>query len=165
MAILRAKRRNALPKSDFGLPGSRKYPVEDKPHARAAKAYASKEANAGKLSGSAKAQIDRKADRVLGARDGGGRGTIMASRGKGEAPRNDAGGYKRGARGSEGPQFGNGKPDDMGPPRAAAKDKATAGGQVRMGARDGLGMGKGGLASHSNMASMHGDRTMRHERY
>lgn len=164
MAILRAKRRNALPKSDFGLPGKRAYPMPDRGHAANAKARASEEERKGRLSKGQEQQIDRKADRVLGARDGGGRGTIMASRGKGEAPRNDAGGYKRGGRGSAGPQFGNGD-DDMSPPKAAAKDKATAGSQVRMGARDGLGHGRGGMASHANMASMHSDRTMRHERY
>lgn len=66
MAKMKAAQRNKLPASEFGLPGSRKYPVNDKAHARAAKAYASKEENAGKLSSSAKAQIDRKADSKLG---------------------------------------------------------------------------------------------------
>lgn len=70
MATLTTKRRKALPKGDFGLPGERKYPMPDKAHARVAKSYASKEANAGKLSRSAEARIDRKADRVLGKRKG-----------------------------------------------------------------------------------------------
>lgn len=66
MAKLTAKVRNKLPKSDFGLPGEKKYPMPDKTHARVAKSYASKEEHAGKLSKSAEERIDRKADRVLG---------------------------------------------------------------------------------------------------
>lgn len=66
MAKMRAKQRNKLPSSEFGLPGVRKYPVNDKAHARAAKAYASKEEHQGKLSPSQKAKIDRKADAKLG---------------------------------------------------------------------------------------------------
>jgi hypothetical protein len=65
MAKLRAKRRNALPKSDFGLPGSRKYPMPDRSHAANAKARASGQAAKGNLSSSAKAKIDAKADRIL----------------------------------------------------------------------------------------------------
>lgn len=70
MAKLTTKRRKSLPKSEFGMPGQRKYPMPDKAHARVAKSYASKEANAGKLSRSAEAKIDRKADKVLGKRKG-----------------------------------------------------------------------------------------------
>jgi hypothetical protein len=70
MAKLTAKKRNALPKSDFAGPG-RSYPVNDKAHARNAKARASEMENKGKLSASSKAKIDAKADRVL---DGGKRG-------------------------------------------------------------------------------------------
>ena len=66
MAKLKAATRNKLPSSEFGLPKSRKYPVNDPAHARAAKAYASKEEHAGKLSPSQKATIDRKADAKLG---------------------------------------------------------------------------------------------------
>ena len=66
MAKLHAAERNRLATSEFGLPKQRKYPVEDKVHARVAKSYASKEEHAGKLSASQEAQIDRKADRVLG---------------------------------------------------------------------------------------------------
>jgi hypothetical protein len=39
--------------------------MPDKNHARVAESYASKEFNAGKLSGSAKAEIDRKAKAKL----------------------------------------------------------------------------------------------------
>lgn len=65
MADLTAKKRNALPKSDFGLPGSRKYPMPDRAHAANAKARASQQEKKGNLSPSAKAQIDRKADAIL----------------------------------------------------------------------------------------------------
>ena len=40
MATLSAKRRGSLPKSSFGMPGSRKYPMPDKSHAANAKARA-----------------------------------------------------------------------------------------------------------------------------
>jgi hypothetical protein len=66
MAELKAKARNKLPKSEFGMPGERKYPMPDKSHARNAKARASQMEKAGKLSESSKAKIDAKADRVLG---------------------------------------------------------------------------------------------------
>jgi len=66
MAKLDTKERKKLPKSDFGLPGKRAYPMEDKAHARNAKARASEMENKGKLSASAKAKIDAKADKVLG---------------------------------------------------------------------------------------------------
>lgn len=36
MAKLSAKRRKRLPKSSFVYPGQRKYPIHDKPHAKAA---------------------------------------------------------------------------------------------------------------------------------
>jgi hypothetical protein len=57
--------RKKLPKSAFALPGGR-YPVEDKAHARDAKARAAQGYNAGKLSALEKAKVDRKADSVLG---------------------------------------------------------------------------------------------------
>jgi hypothetical protein len=66
MAELKAKARNKLPKSEFGMPVERKFPVNDKSHARNAKARASEMANKGKISESTKASIDRKADKVLG---------------------------------------------------------------------------------------------------
>lgn len=66
MAKLKAKKRNSLPSSDFGLPGSRKYPMPDASHAKNAKARASEMYNKGKISSSQKAQIDAKADRKLG---------------------------------------------------------------------------------------------------
>ncbi len=65
MAKLTTKARKALPASTFAGP-NRSYPVPDKSHARNAKARASQAANAGRISGSTKARIDAKADRVLG---------------------------------------------------------------------------------------------------
>jgi len=67
MAKLKAARRNALPKSSFGLPKSRKYPMPDKVHARVAKSYASKELHRGKLSSGQAAKIRAKANRILNA--------------------------------------------------------------------------------------------------
>lgn len=66
MAILKSKQRNKLPSSDFGEPGSRKYPMPDKSHAANAKARATQMVKAGKLSSSAAARIRAKANRILG---------------------------------------------------------------------------------------------------
>lgn len=66
MAKLNAKNRNALPSSDFGLPSERKYPMENPAHAANAKARASQQLQAGTLSAGQAAQIDAKADRLLG---------------------------------------------------------------------------------------------------
>ena len=65
MAELTTKKRNDEPKSDFGLPEERKYPMPDKSHARNAKARASQQEEKGNLSASDKAKVDRKADRIL----------------------------------------------------------------------------------------------------
>lgn len=65
MATLTAKKRKSLPKSDFGLPGSGKYPMPDKSHAINAKSRATQMANAGKLSESSKAKIDAKANKII----------------------------------------------------------------------------------------------------
>lgn len=66
MAKLTSKKRNALPASEFGEPGSRKYPMPDKSHAANAKARASQAVNAGRMSKGEEEKIDAKADRVLG---------------------------------------------------------------------------------------------------
>jgi hypothetical protein len=66
MSRLKASTRNALPKSEFGLPGERKYPMPDKSHAANAKARATQQVKAGKLSPAAAARIRAKADRILG---------------------------------------------------------------------------------------------------
>ena len=63
---LSARERKAIPASKFGLPGARKYPMPDACHAVNAKARATQQVNAGNLSPSSKAQIDAKANRILG---------------------------------------------------------------------------------------------------
>jgi len=65
MAELTTKKRDAEPKSDFGLPEERKYPMPDKSHARNAKARASQQLHEGNLTKTEKTKIDRKADRIL----------------------------------------------------------------------------------------------------
>lgn len=65
MATLKAAKRKKLKKSQFGLPGSRKYPMPDKKHAVAAKARATQMNKKGKLSKSAMQKIHAKANRVL----------------------------------------------------------------------------------------------------
>lgn len=65
MSKLTTKSRNALAKSEFGMPGERKYPMPDRAHAANAKARASQAVKAGKLSPSAKSKIDAKANKIL----------------------------------------------------------------------------------------------------
>lgn len=65
MTKLTAETRNKLPKKIFGIPGSRKYPMEDKAHARNAKARASEMEHKGRLSKATEERIDKKADRIL----------------------------------------------------------------------------------------------------
>jgi hypothetical protein len=62
---LTTKTRNKLPASSFAGPG-RSYPVEDKSHARNAKARASEMEHKGKISKSEEAHIDARVDKVLG---------------------------------------------------------------------------------------------------
>lgn len=66
MAKLKAKTRNSLPSSEFGMPGQRKYPMPDKGHAANAKARATQQVKKGKLSPAAAARIRAKANRILG---------------------------------------------------------------------------------------------------
>jgi hypothetical protein len=66
MAELDADKREKIPDSKFGLPEKRAYPVEDKAHARNAKARAAQQVKAGKLSKADEKKIDRKANQVLG---------------------------------------------------------------------------------------------------
>jgi len=66
MAKLTTKERGKLKKSTFGLPGEKKYPMPDASHAKNAKARATQMEKKGKLSASGKAEIDRKANKVLG---------------------------------------------------------------------------------------------------
>jgi len=66
MAKLTEKKRDSLPDSKFGLPEEHKYPMPDKAHARNAKARASQQQNAGRITAADEWKIDRKADKVLG---------------------------------------------------------------------------------------------------
>ena len=66
MAKLNAKSRKQVPSSEFGLPGSRKYPMPDKSHAANAKARATQMVAKGKLSSWQAAQIRAKANKKLG---------------------------------------------------------------------------------------------------
>jgi len=65
MATLTTKARKKIPKSKFGLPGEKKYPMPDKSHAANAKARATQMVAKGKLSPASKAKIDAKANKVL----------------------------------------------------------------------------------------------------
>lgn len=66
MATLTTKARKHLPPTEFGLPETRQYPMPDKSHAANAKARASEEFNRGVLTASQKAEIDAKANKILG---------------------------------------------------------------------------------------------------
>ena len=65
MGLIDSRMRKAMPSSDFGLPGERKFPVPDASHAANAKARATQMAAKGKISPSQKAQIDAKANKIL----------------------------------------------------------------------------------------------------
>jgi hypothetical protein len=76
MGDLDADDREKIPTKDFGLPEkaqtkdakkeSGNYPMPDKRHARNAKARASQQRKAGRLTKDEQARIDRKADKILG---------------------------------------------------------------------------------------------------
>lgn len=66
MATLTAATRKNIPSSEFGLPGSRKYPMPDASHAADAKARATQMVKKGKLSPASAAKIREKANKVLG---------------------------------------------------------------------------------------------------
>jgi hypothetical protein len=66
VAQLTSKERNKLPKSAFGEPGARKFPMEDRGHAIAAKSRAKQQENRGALSKGAYEAIVTKANRKLG---------------------------------------------------------------------------------------------------
>ena len=65
MARLRAKKRKSLRKSQFALPGSRKYPIHDRRHASNAKARATQQYKKGRISKSTKNRIHAAANRKL----------------------------------------------------------------------------------------------------
>jgi hypothetical protein len=58
--------RKRIPSSEFGLPGSRKYPMPDKSHAVNAKARVAQMVAKGKLSPASASKIRAKANRMLG---------------------------------------------------------------------------------------------------
>lgn len=66
MSKLTTKKRDDMPKQEFGLPGKKAYPMPDASHAANAKARATQQVNAGNLSPGSKARIDAKANKVLG---------------------------------------------------------------------------------------------------
>jgi hypothetical protein len=65
MTKLSTDARKKLPKTEFGEPGKRAYPMPDKAHAANAKARAAQQEKAGKLSAAEAKRIDAKADKVL----------------------------------------------------------------------------------------------------
>ena len=65
MAELSTSARKKLPKSKFAEPDKRKYPIEDKAHARNAKSRASQAVKAGRMSKAEGQKIAKKADTVL----------------------------------------------------------------------------------------------------
>lgn len=68
MAKLNAKRRNALPTSEFALPKQRKYPVDTRGRAGNAKARAAQMWAEGKLSTAQREKIDAAANKKLKGR-------------------------------------------------------------------------------------------------
>ena len=65
MTKLTTDERNALPAADFAEPDKRAYPIEDKAHARNAKARAAQAVNAGRMQQAEADRIDGLADAVL----------------------------------------------------------------------------------------------------
>lgn len=68
MAKLTYGERSSLPKGDFALPRERKYPIEDKAHARNALARVSQSLHRGDISVSEANQVRAKAHSMLGER-------------------------------------------------------------------------------------------------
>lgn len=65
MAKLTTEKRKELPKTTFGLPEERKYPMPDKSHAANAKARATQQYEEGNLSAAKRAIINAKANEIL----------------------------------------------------------------------------------------------------
>jgi hypothetical protein len=65
MAKLDTEDRKSLPTKEFAEPGERAYPIEDKAHARNAKARSSQAVKAGRMSKAEAGKIAKKADAVL----------------------------------------------------------------------------------------------------
>ena len=66
MTKLTTAARKKIPSKEFGLPGKRAYPLNDRAHAANAKARDSQMVAKGKLSQASKAKIVAKANKVLG---------------------------------------------------------------------------------------------------
>jgi len=66
MGKLTAAARRSIPKSEFGEPSKRAYPMPDRAHAANAKARSAQMVEKGKLSAGAAARIRAKANAVLG---------------------------------------------------------------------------------------------------
>ena len=66
MTKLTTAKRKKIPKSEFGLPGKKKYPRPDRAHAVNAKVRATQMEKKGKLSKSSENKIDSKANKILG---------------------------------------------------------------------------------------------------
>jgi hypothetical protein len=66
MSKLNAKSRAKIPSGNFGLPQSRKYPVEDANHARNALIRVSQQLAKGNISAEDAAKVRAKADAKLG---------------------------------------------------------------------------------------------------
>ena len=65
MTELNAEQRKKIPAKKFAEPDKRAYPIEDKAHARNAKARASQAVKAGRMSKTEQGKIDAKADAVI----------------------------------------------------------------------------------------------------
>jgi hypothetical protein len=65
MAKLDAAERKEIPRKEFGLPGQRKFPMEDRSHAANAKSRATQMVKRGKLSSASAAKIRSKANKIL----------------------------------------------------------------------------------------------------
>jgi len=68
MAKLNAAARKKIPSSEFGEPGSRKYPMPDKSHAANAKARATQQWERGHISSAEREKIFAKANAKLKGR-------------------------------------------------------------------------------------------------
>jgi hypothetical protein len=66
MAKLTTQQRKHMPASEFGLPATRQYPVDDRSHAANAKARAQEEYNKGNLSKAKRDEVFAAANKVLG---------------------------------------------------------------------------------------------------
>lgn len=66
MAKLTADKRRAMPKSDFGLPKTRGFPMNDPTHQRMAISGATRAYNAGNISASTESRIKSEARGKLG---------------------------------------------------------------------------------------------------